>query len=287
MFKKKLLLFLALISSAAFAQKKSDFLKTATGLEYKIYRNGGTVKPVPGDLIKTIVVYSNHKDSVIFDSRISKPDNVFELLAPTFKGSLEEGMMMMAIGDSAVFRVLADSIFAKTFKTPRPSYVKKGSKLTFKIKLLGVKTKESIDKRTPEEIEKDNEARRQAEPQLIMDFIALNHIAEQPTETGLYYIERQAGTGPFVTKTSKVKIIYNCTTLDGAIIDTQSKPIEIDMSSGKITKGMEEGLLKMTMGAKATLIIPSELAFGKRKISTIQPYTTLIYDLEVVEVNQP
>ena len=69
------------------------------------------------------------------------------------------------------------------------------------------------------------------------------------------------------------------------MIDTQSQPIEIDMSAGKITKGMEEGLLKMSMGAKATLIIPSELAFGKRKISTILPYTTLIYDIEVIEVN--
>jgi FKBP-type peptidyl-prolyl cis-trans isomerase len=93
------------------------------------------------------------------------------------------------------------------------------------------------------------------------------------------------GSGPAITKEKKVKIIYNCTTLDGAIIDTQTNPIEIDMAAGKITKGMEEGLLKMSMGAKATLIIPSSLAFGKRKISTVLPYTTLIYDLEVIEVN--
>jgi FKBP-type peptidyl-prolyl cis-trans isomerase len=73
--------------------------------------------------------------------------------------------------------------------------------------------------------------------------------------------------------------------LDGALIDKQDKPIEIDMSQGKITKGMQEGLLKMVAGTKATLIIPSELAFSKRKIAMVQPYTTLIYDIEVVEVN--
>lgn len=282
---KRLLLFLLVISSAALAQKKSAFQKTSTGLEYKIYRNGGTVKPLAGDLIKTVLVYCNHKDSVIFDSRVSRPENVFELLAPTFKGSLEEGMLMMAIGDSAVFRVNADSVYAKTFKIQRPNYVKKGSKLTFRIKLLGVKNKESIDKRTPEEIEKENEERRIAEPKLIADFIELNKIVEHPSPSGLYYIERQAGTGPAITMNSKVKIIYNCTTLDGAVIDTQTNPVEIDMSLGKITKGMEEGLLKMSMGAKATLIIPSTLAFGKRKISTVMPYTTLIYDLEVLELN--
>ena len=236
-------------------------------------------------MIKTILVYTNHKDSIIYDSRISRPVNVFELLAPTFKGSLEEGMLMMAIGDSAIFKVNADSVYAKTFKQPRPAYVKKGSKLTFRIKLLGIKTKESIDKRTPEEIEKDNEARRLAEPKLIQDFITLNKIEAQASETGLYFIERQAGSGPGITKESKVKIIYNCTTLDGAVIDTQTNPIEIDMAIGKITKGMEEGLLKMSMGSKATLIIPSNLAFGKRKISSVLPYTTLIYDLEVIEVN--
>lgn len=284
MLNKSLLLLAFLSGNAAFAQQKVAFQKTATGLEYRIYRNGGKTKPVAGDLIKTILVYTNHKDSVLYDSRISRPENVFELLAPTFKGSLEEGMLMMAIGDSAIFRVSADSIYAKTFKTPRPKYVKKGSKLTFRIKLLGIKTKESLDQRTPEQIEKDNEVRRLAEPQLIKDFVKLNGITEQPTESGLYFIERQAGSGPAVTKTCKVKIVYHCTTLDGAVIDTQSNPIEIDMSLGKITKGMEEGLLKMSMGSKATLIIPSALAFGKRKISTVQPYTTLIYDMEVIEV---
>jgi FKBP-type peptidyl-prolyl cis-trans isomerase FkpA len=282
---KRLLIFLILLSSATLAQQKAAFQKTATGLEYRIYHKGGKVKPVAGDLIKTILVYTNHKDSVIYDSRISRPENVFELLAPTFKGSLEEGMLMMAIGDSAIFKVNADSVYAKTFKQPRPAYVKKGSKLTFRIKLLGIKTKELIDKRTPEEIEKDNEARRLAEPKLIQDFITLNKIEAQASETGLYFIERQAGSGPGITKESKVKIVYNCTTLDGAVIDTQANPIEIDMALGKITKGMEEGLLKMSMGSKATLIIPSNLAFGKRKISSVLPYTTLIYDLEVIEVN--
>lgn len=282
---KSLLLLFCILSSAVHAQQKAAFQKTATGLEYRIYRNGGKVKPVAGDLIKTILVYTNHKDSIIFDSRNSKTDNVFELLAPTFKGGLEEGMLMMAIGDSAIFKVNADSVFAKTFKVPRPKYVKKGSKLTFRIKLLGIKTKESIDNRKPEEIEKENEARRLAEPKLIQDFITLNHIESVPSESGLYYIERQAGNGPGITKESKVKIIYNCTTLDGSVIDAQTAPLEIDMAAGKITKGMEEGLLKMSLGAKATLIIPSNLAFGKRKISTVLPYTTLIYDLEVIEVN--
>jgi FKBP-type peptidyl-prolyl cis-trans isomerase len=279
------LAFSIILNVTAFAQKKNDFLKTPSGLEYKIYKHGGKVKPVAGDLIKTILVYANQKDSVIFDSRVSRPENVFELLAPTFKGSLEEGMLMMAIGDSAIFKVNADSVYLKTFKQPRPAYIKKGSKLIFKIKLLGIKTKESIDKRTPEEIEKDNEARRLAEPKLIQDFITLNNIENQPSESGLYFIERQIGSGPVITNTSKVKIVYNCTTLDGAVIDTQAKPIEIDMAAGKITKGMEEGLLKMSMGSKATLIIPSYLAFGKRKISSVLPYTTLIYDLEVIEVN--
>ncbi len=281
---KSLLLLTLFLSSAAFGQKKVAFEKTATGLEYKIFSNGGKIKPAAGDLIKTILVYTNHKDSVIFDSRVSRPDNVFELLAPTFKGSLEEGMLMMAVGDSAIFRVSADSIYAKTFKTAMPRYIKKGTKMNFRIKLLGIKPKESIETRTPEEIERDNEARRVAEPQRIKEFISLNQIQVLPDTSGLYYIEREAGTGNPITQASKVKITYTCTTLDGALIDKQDKPIEIDMSQGKITKGMQEGLLKMVAGTKATLIIPSELAFGRRKIAMVQPYTTLIYDIEVVEV---
>lgn len=165
-----------------------------------------------------------------------------------------------------------------------PPYLKKGSKLIFKVKLQAVQPKETIDHRTPEEIQKDNEKRKETEPKLIEEFITLNNITAAPTPSGLYYIEREVGKGNAVTSKSIVKIIYSCTTLDGTAIDTQSNPIEIDMSLGKITKGMEEGLLLMSEGTKATLIIPSVLAFGSRKINKIQPYTTLIYDLEVVEV---
>jgi FKBP-type peptidyl-prolyl cis-trans isomerase len=280
----KSLLLLTLLGSAAFAQKKAAFQKTESGLEYKLFSKGGKIKPVAGDLIKTVLVYTNHRDSVIYDSRISRPENVMELLAPTFKGGLEEGMLMMAVGDSAIFRVSADSIYTKTFKAAMPRYVKKGTKMTFRIKLLGVKPKELIETRTPEEIERDNEARRLAEPDRIKEFVNLNGIAIAPEESGLYYLEREAGKGLAVSTSSKVKVTYHCTTLDGVTIDKQSNPIEIDMSQGKITKGMEEGLLKMSMGTKATLIIPSALAFGKRKIASVQPYTTLIYDIEVVEV---
>lgn len=286
--KQKLLtIFFVSLGMMVWAQPKKAppiFKKTSSGLEYKLFPHGGTVKPVPGDVVKAIIVYTNAKDSVIYDSRKSRPDNIFELLAPTFKGGLEEGMMMMSIGDSAVFRVSADSVFLKTFQKPLPPYLKKGSKLIFKVKLQAVQPKETIDHRTPEEIQKDNEKRKETEPKLIEEFISLNNITAAPTPSGLYYIEREVGKGNAVTSKSIVKIIYSCTTLDGTAIDTQSNPIEIDMSLGKITKGMEEGLLLMSEGTKATLIIPSVLAFGSRKINKIQPYTTLIYDLEVVEV---
>ncbi len=284
---KKLLtlLFIVMSGGVILGQKSAPFQKTSSGLEYKIYRHGGTVKPRPGDIIKTILVYTNHKDSVIFDSRISRPENIFELLEPTFKGGLEEGMTLMAIGDSAVFRVNADSVYSKTFKVSRPNFVKKGSKMNFRIKLLAVKTKESIDTRSSEEIEHDNELRKTEEPKRIEEFVKLNNITVSPSETGLYYIVRTAGTEPNITPTSKVKITYTCTTLEGQNIDTQTNPIEIDMAAHKITKGMEEGLLLMKKGTKATLILPSKLAFGKRHISSVQPYTTLIYDLEVLEVN--
>ena len=277
------LLVLMLISSIAFGQQKIAYNKTATGLEYKIYSGGGKIKPQTGDLIKTILVYTTVKDSVIYDSRTSRPENIFELLAPTFKGSLEEGMLLMAIGDSAIFRVPADSIYTKTFKTKRPAYVKKGSKLIFKIKLLGVKSSDA--NKSPEELAKELEELRIKEPVLLADFIELNNITVPPTASGLYYIEKEAGDGPLLDFGNKVKIKYNCTTLDGKVIDTQlTDGVEIDLGTSKITKGMEEGLRLMKVGTKGTLIIPSDLAFGQRKIGTVMPYTTLIYDIEIIEV---
>ncbi len=280
-------IFLSFLGINARAQKQGEFSKTETGLQYKLYKNGGTIKPKIGDLVNTILVYTNDKDSVIFDSRNVNPVNVFELSPPTFKGGPEEAISMMAKGDSAVFLFSADSVFTKTFNVALPDNFKKGDKMKFLIKLLDIKSgeeKSNYLNQLKADAAKELEIKKNSEQPAINEFLSLNKLNITPLPSGLYYIEKEQGKGSQVKTGEKVKILYHCTLLNGTTVDTQlNEPVEFTTGQKKVIPGLEEGVLLMKRGTKATLIIPSKLAFGEKQIANITPYSTLIYDLEIKE----
>lgn len=59
--------------------------------------------------------------------------------------------------------------------------------------------------------------------------------------------------------------------------------INVGLGDGAVVKGFEEGLLKMKVGEKATLVFPSSLGYGTTGSSTtIPPYSPLIFNVEIV-----
>lgn len=267
------------------AQSYTTFEKTSTGLQYKIFKKGGTIKPKLGDILNCNIAYANDIDSLLFDSRKQTVANIFELKTPTFKGSLEEGLLLMSKGDSAVFLLITDSVYSKVFKMEMPKLAKKGSKMKFFVKLLDIKSGEERERylaQLKDDTEKALLYKKENEQLEINKFLALNDLNVVPTASGLYYIEKEPGNGFEIKTNEKVKVVYNCTLLDGTLIDSHLyDPIEFVTGAKKILPGLEEGILLMKRGTKATLIIPSWLAFGEKQISNIKPYSTLIYDIEV------
>jgi FKBP-type peptidyl-prolyl cis-trans isomerase FklB len=51
-----------------------------------------------------------------------------------------------------------------------------------------------------------------------------------------------------------------------------------------VIKGWTEALTMMPVGSKWRLFIPSDLAYGDRDTGAIKPYSTLIFDVELVEI---
>src|ERR1035437_7508074 len=118
--------------------------KAESGLYSKFYKQDPKgVKPKEGDVVKLIMSYSVNrkgKDSVLFDSKKMNPNGTnfieFPLGKSTFKGSFEDALVMMSVGDSASFIISADSVYEKTFKVKElPKYIEKGDMLTFEAKL--------------------------------------------------------------------------------------------------------------------------------------------------------
>jgi FKBP-type peptidyl-prolyl cis-trans isomerase FkpA len=69
-------------------------------------------------------------------------------------------------------------------------------------------------------------------------------------------------------------------------LDAGHEPLEFALGAGKVIKGWDQGVVGMKEGGKRTLIIPSELAYGKRGVGggAIPPDSDLIFDVELLKV---
>ena len=103
--------------------------------------------------------------------------------------------------------------------------------------------------------------------------------------SGLQYKVIKEGTGVQPTETSTVKVHYEGTLIDGTIFDSSIKrgePIEFQLN--RVIKGWTEGVQLMKKGAKYKLYIPTELGYGSQPMGNIPPNSTLIFDVELLDV---
>jgi len=111
----------------------------------------------------------------------------------------------------------------------------------------------------------------------------------QTTPSGLQYIVIEEGTGDKPEKGKKVKVHYTGKLEDGTVFDSSVKrgvPIEFTLGVGQVIKGWDEGISDMQPGGKRQLIIPPDLGYGPNGYPpVIPPNSTLIFDVELVEVN--
>ncbi|MCC5916709.1 MAG: peptidylprolyl isomerase [Cryomorphaceae bacterium] len=110
------------------------------------------------------------------------------------------------------------------------------------------------------------------------------------TDSGLRYIVEQEGNGPKVDEGDKVAVHYRLTLKDGTEIDNsfnRGQPIVVNaVGTRQVIPGWDEGLLLTRQGGKYKLIIPPSLAYGDAQYGPIPGGSTLIFDMEIVEVTK-
>jgi len=105
------------------------------------------------------------------------------------------------------------------------------------------------------------------------------------TASGLQYKITQEGTGANPDANDKVTVHYHGTTIDGQVFDSsveRGQPATFGLN--QVIPGWTEGLQLLKPGGKATLYIPQGLAYGARPAGKIQPFSTLIFEVELISV---
>ncbi len=126
------------------------------------------------------------------------------------------------------------------------------------------------------------------EQNIIKRYIDTEGLEMQQTQTGLWYNIRRGGSGTKVQKGKVVSLKYKISLLDGTICYSSDNkgPKVFLVGQGGVESGLEEGVLLLEKGDGALFIMPPHLAHGLiGDDDKIPPRAILVYDVEVIEIN--
>ena len=105
------------------------------------------------------------------------------------------------------------------------------------------------------------------------------------TASGLQYMILKEGEGKSPKATDKVRCHYEGMLIDGTLFDSSLQRGEpADFPLNGVIAGWTEGLQTMKVGGKTRFYIPSELAYGDQAVGNIPAGSTLIFEVELIEV---
>ena len=120
------------------------------------------------------------------------------------------------------------------------------------------------------------------------------HIADnniqgvKKTESGLHYVITEFGAGGNAQAGQRVVTRYHGTLLDGTVFDSsidRGETFDFVLGQGRVIKGWDEGFALLNKGAKASLYIPSGLAYGSQaRSAVIKATSVLVFDVELVDI---
>ncbi|MDD3860420.1 MAG: FKBP-type peptidyl-prolyl cis-trans isomerase [Bacteroidales bacterium] len=279
---------LSLIIIFLFAACKNDkmkFEKHSSGLEYKIIEKGtSNINVKQDDVLELVLSYQTEDGKVLFNSTTSERKYMRKVSKPAHSGgSFEDGLMLLSVGDSATFRIHGDSFLRYSMLYSKiPKEISLDDYIIVNIRVLDIVEREEFDEILSDRYHESEEV----EMEILANYLKNANIMTKPTESGLYYIETQKGTGVQAEPGKRVSVHYTLTLIDGQFIETSldKEPFSFTLGQNKVIPAWEEGICYMKEGGKATIISPSKLAYGNQKIENILPYSTLVFEVELIKV---
>ena len=105
--------------------------------------------------------------------------------------------------------------------------------------------------------------------------------------SGLQYEVIKEGSGALPTANDQVKVHYHGTLLDGTVFDSsieRNEPAVFGVT--QVIPGWTEALKLMPVGSKWKVYVPYDLAYGAEDRGEIKPFSTLIFDVELISIEK-
>ncbi len=270
--------------------------KHFNGIEYKILKDKAGPTAKVGDVVEANIIWKvgknngKSKDSTVLNSRImnnGKPV-VLPIADPKFTGDIVAGFSKLSVGDSAVIRVLVDTLRKNFGDQPMPPFAKDGDYFIYEVSILSVRNKEEVERENAQAAGRQ----AQADELLMMEYFTKNRLQPVKSPVGFYYIIQQEGTGDLITSGKTASVNYTGKLLDGTVFDSNVdtkfghvEPFNVQVGAAAVIPGMDEGLKLMKKGTKATIYVPSGLAYGNASpTEAIPSNSVMIFEMEITDV---
>jgi len=243
---------------------KYNDVKVGTGAEAKngdlieVHFKGWIVKD-SSDLFGDWSVDSTKKADLIADSYAMNQPMKFVLGTESFIKGSEEGIVGMKAGGQRAIVVPSNLAYGPQGMGPIPPNT------SIKVLIELVSTKEAV----------------------VAKMWDVDSTLFKTTASGLKYAIIQEGEGELVGKEKQATVHYSGFLLDGTKFDSsveRDEPFTFVAGVGQVIPGWDEGVQLMKKGSKARFIVPANLAYGDRDLGKIPPNSTLIFDVEVLDV---
>ena len=110
------------------------------------------------------------------------------------------------------------------------------------------------------------------------------------TPTQLLIEDILIGQGATASPGATVTVHYTGTLTDGTKFDSsldRNQPFSFTLGDGQVIVGWDQGVAGMQAGGKRLLTIPPDLAYGPRQVGSIPPNSTLVFEVELLQVQDP
>lgn len=264
--KSKLFLFILIkvfLILNLFGQKRTTgFIKTASGLEYRIIK-----KNTKGEKIKqSALIFINYQSKLNNDSVFdSNNTSNFSYLVGESEGlkGWDEALSLLRVGDSAVF-ILPPHL---AYKDKKVGSKLKSATITFEVKIL-------------KQISLFLESNKTNDTIIVSDGVSkvISHKGSEVQVPADCYVTLEF-TG-YIKTPEGFKRVFESSYIEG-------KKAYFQLNGGVFIKGLDEGIATMKVGEKSTFIISPEKGYGKEKKGLIPPNSVLYYDVHLQQIYNP